>query len=157
MHKLVPIHTVVIPVDFTDSARQAFYAGISLAAKTSAEVYVLHVSEPIKAFDFGKKRYVETAETIARVEEGVNRRINELWEEGGLEAVDRRKIHIVVRGGKAATVILELAKEKHADLIVIGSSGDGGVGSPLGTTSEKVSREAVCSVLSIRAGKARRV
>ena len=149
MHKLVPIQTVLIPIDFTDSARQAFYAGISLAAKTGAEVYVLHVSEPIKAFDFGKKRYVETAETIARVEEGVTRRINELWEGGGVEAVDRRKIHMVVRGGKAA-------KEKNADLIVLGSSGEGGIGSPLGTTSERVSREALCSVLTIRAGKPHR-
>ena len=156
MHKLVPIHTVIVPIDFTDSARQAFYAGISIANKTGAEVYVLHVSEPIRAFDFGKKRYFETAETIARVEEGVNRRINELWEEGGLEAVDRRKIHMVVRGGKAANVILDLAQEKHADLIVLGSSGDGGVGSPLGTTSEKVTREAACSVLCIRTGKPRR-
>ncbi len=155
MHKLVPIRTVVIPIDFTDSARQAFYAGITLAAKTGAEVWVLHVSEPIRAFDFGKKRYVETAETIARVEEGVTRRINELWEEGGLEAVDRRKVHMVVRGGKAANVILDLAKEKRADLIVIGSSGEGGKGSSLGTTSEKVMRDADCSVLCIRAGKAR--
>ena len=156
MHKLVPIQTVLIPIDFTDSARQAFYAGISLAAKTGAEVYVLHVSEPIKAFDFGKKRYVETAETIARVEEGVTRRINELWEGGGVEAVDRRKIHMVVRGGKAANEILAVAKEKNADLIVLGSSGEGGIGSPLGTTSERVSREALCSVLTIRAGKPHR-
>jgi len=156
MHKLVPINTVIIPIDFTDSGRQAFYAGISLAAKTGAEVFVLHVSEPIRAFDFGKKRYVETAETITRVEEGVTRRINELWEEGGLEAVDRRKIHMVVRGGKAANVILDLAKEKNADLIVVGSSGEGGVGSQLGTTSEKVTREAACSVLCIRAGKPHR-
>jgi universal stress protein A len=156
MHELVPIQTVVIPVDFTDSARQAFYAGITLAAKTGAEVYVLHVSEPIRAFDFGKKRYVETAETIARVEEGVTRRINELWEEGGLQAVDRRKVHMVVRGGKAAHEILTLAKEKNADLIVMGSSGNGGVGSPLGATSEKVTREARCSVMTIRAGKSQR-
>jgi len=73
--------------------------------------------------DFGKKRYVETAETIARVEEGVHRRINELWAEGGLEAVDRRKVHVVVRGGKAAVEILAFAQEKSADVIVIGSSG----------------------------------
>jgi universal stress protein A len=155
MHKLVPIQTIVIPIDFTDSARQAFYAGVTLAAKIGAEVFVLHVSEPIKAFDFGKKRYVETVETITRVEEGVTRRVNELWEERGLEAVDRRKVHMVVRGGKAAEQILTLAKEKNADLIVMGSSGDGGVGSPLGTTSEKVAREAQCSVLTIRTGKRR--
>ncbi|MBI5508606.1 MAG: universal stress protein [Deltaproteobacteria bacterium] len=155
MHRQVPIRTILIPVDFTDSARQAFYAGISIAAKTGAEVYVLHVSEPIRAFDFGKKRYVETADTIARVEEGVQRRINELWEEGGLEAVDRRKIHLVVRGGKAAAEILAVAKEKEADLIVIGSSGDGGLGSALGSTSEKVTRDAYCSVWSVRARKKR--
>lgn len=150
MHKTVPVKNVLIPIDFTDSARQAFYVGVTMAAKLGAEVHVMHVSEPVRAFDFGRKRYVETVETVTRVEEGVKRRLNELWEEGGVEAVDRRKVHLIVKGGKAATEILSYIKEKTVDLVVIGSSGDGSFGSDLGTTSEKVAREAPCSVFVVR-------
>ena len=115
MHHQLPINRILIAIDFSDPARAAFYAGLSLASKISAEVWVLHVSEPIRAFDFSKKRYVETAETIERVEQGVERRIQELWDEGGLESVDRRKVHIIVRGGKAASEIVETAKAKKVD------------------------------------------
>ncbi|OGQ89177.1 MAG: hypothetical protein A2289_04150 [Deltaproteobacteria bacterium RIFOXYA12_FULL_58_15] len=152
MHKRVPIKRILIAIDFSDASREAFYAGISLAATLNAETWVLHASEPIRAFDFAKKRYVETAETIERVEEGVHRRLDELYAEGGLEAVDRRKVHLVVRGAtRAAQEILDTAKAKDVDLIVMGSSQDGGFDSPMGSTAERVARRAHCSVFCVRA------
>lgn len=149
MHQHVPINRILIAIDFSDASRAAFYAGISLATKLDAEAWILHVSEPIRSFDFAKKKYVETAETIERVEEGVNRRLDELWSEGGLGAVDRRKVHMIVRGAaKAASEILETAEAKDVDLIVLGSSHDSGF--PLGSTAERVTRRALCSVLCVR-------
>ena len=147
MHERVPIKRILIAIDFSEAASQAFYAGISLATRLSAETWVLHVSEPIRSFDFAKKRYVETAETIERVEEGVHKRLDELWADGGLDAVDRRKVHLVVRGGKASSEILETAKVKKVDLIVMASANDD---APLGNTAEKVTRHAPCSVLCVR-------
>ena len=38
-----------------ESARAAFYAALDLAVKYDADTYVLHVSEPVRAFDFGKR------------------------------------------------------------------------------------------------------
>ncbi len=152
MHARVPVKKVLIPIDFSNAAREAFYAGVSLATKLDADTVVLHVAEPVRSFDFDKKRYVETAETIHRVEEGVRRRVNEIYDEGGLEAVDRRRVATVVQGAvKAADEILAVARQEDVDLIVIGSSGDGGFDSPLGTTAEKVMRRAHCAVLVIRA------
>src|SRR4051812_19098692 len=90
----LPIKKILIPIDFTDGSRRAFYAGLSLASKYGAETWVLHVAEPVRAFDFNKKKYVETKETIERVEEGVKRRIDEIWGEGGKDAIDRRKVHV---------------------------------------------------------------
>ncbi len=151
MHAQVPIQRILVGIDFSDSARQAFYAAMGLAARLDAEAFVLHVAEPIRAFDFGKRRYVETAETIERVEEGVKRRLDELWKEGGAGAVDRRKVHVIVRGGKAAPEIVATAKAKKVDLIVLGSSEKGGFGSALGSVPAKVMHDAHCSVLCIRA------
>jgi len=147
----VPIKRVLIAIDFTDASRRAFYAGIDVANRLDVEeIYVLHVSEPIRAFDFSKKRYVETRETIERVEEGVRRRLDELWKEGGLEKVDRRKIKLWVRGGRADEEILATAEAKKIDLIVIGSASFDDSSSNMGSTAEKVTRNARCSVICIR-------
>jgi nucleotide-binding universal stress UspA family protein len=152
MHERVPIQRVLIAIDFSDAAREAFYAGLSLARKLDAEIFLLHVAVPIRSFDFAKRKYVETAETIERVEAGVQRRLDDLYEEGGLDAVDRRKVHMIVRGAAHASAeILETAKAKDVDLIVLGSSHDGGFDSPLGSTAERVTRRARCSVLCVRA------
>ena len=87
---------------------------------------------------------VFTAEQIERVQEGVQRRIDAMWEEGGIEAVDRRKVHMVVRGGRAFQEIVEAAKVREIDLIVMGASQEGG------TTAERVVRDAPCSVYCVR-------
>ena len=84
--------------------------------------------------------------------EGVRRRLDEMYAEGGLEAVDRRKVFPVVHGAlKAAEEILEFAKNKDVDLIVMGASHPGGFDAPLGSTAEKVVRKAHCSVFTVRA------
>jgi len=126
----------------TSTSRHAFYKGLEIAARHGAETYVLHVSEPIRSYDFGKKRYVETKETIERIEEGVRHRVDKLWEESGLGAVDRRKVHIVVRGGKAPQEIVDSAVAKKVDLIVIGIGSDNVAG--------RVVREAPCSVYCVK-------
>ena len=138
------IQRILIPIDFSDGARDAFTTGMKFAVEYSAETFILHVSEPIRAFDWGKEKYIETAEQIERVQEGVQRRINAMWDNGGLEAVDRRKVHMVVRGGRAYQEIIEAAKARDIDLIVMGVSHEGGA------TAERVVREAPCSVYCVR-------
>ena len=103
---------------------------------------MLHVSEPIRSFDFSKKRYIETKETIERVEEGVRHRVDALWDEGGLEAVDRRKVTLLVRGGTPEQELVATAVAKQVDLIVVG------VGR--GNVAERVVRDAPCSVHCVR-------
>jgi nucleotide-binding universal stress UspA family protein len=141
MESLTDYKGILIGINFDDVSRRAFYAGLQIAARTGASTYVMHVSEPIRAFDFGKKRYVETNETIERLQEGVQARLDELWEERGLEAVDRRKVQVLVRGGKAGPELVETAKVKGVDLIVIGAGHN--------HTSEHVVRFAPCSVLVV--------
>lgn len=152
------IKKILVAIDFSESARAAFYAALNLAVKYDADTYVLHVSEPVRAFDFGKKKYVDTIEAIERVEAGVQKRLDELWGSGGLEKVDRRRVHLVVRGGKADQEIIATAQAKGADVIVMGASGAAGgpVSTALGSTSERVVRHAPCSVFCIRGGESER-
>lgn len=56
----------------------------------------------------------------------------------------------ITRLGQPADVILALAEELEADLVVIGSHGYGGIDRVLGTTAAKVVNRAKCSVLVVR-------
>jgi nucleotide-binding universal stress UspA family protein len=56
-----------------------------------------------------------------------------------------------VRAGHPAQELVRSAEAHHADLIVVGHSGHSAVwGRFLGTTAEKISRHAPCSVLIVR-------
>ncbi len=70
---------------------------------------------------------------------------------GGLRRLPGRGAADRGSGGHPAQQIVQVAQEHRADLIVIGHSGHSGVwGRFLGSTAEKVSRHAACSVLLAR-------
>ena len=60
------------------------------------------------------------------------------------------KMQVVVRTGHSYNTILEVAKEKNADLIIIASHRPGLQDYFLGSTAAKVVRHADCSVLVVR-------
>ena len=54
--------------------------------------------------------------------------------------------------GRAAQTIVEVARQRHVDLIVMGTHGRSGVAHLLlGSVTEKVLRTAPCPVLAVRA------
>jgi universal stress protein F len=57
---------------------------------------------------------------------------------------------MITRLGQPADVLIALAEELDADLVVIGSHGYGGIDRVLGTTAAKVVNRAKCSVLVVR-------
>lgn len=60
-------------------------------------------------------------------------------------------VHTVEGEGDPAAVIMEVAKEKGADLIVVGTRGHGGAKRlVLGSVSKKLVHEAPCDVLVVR-------
>lgn len=56
----------------------------------------------------------------------------------------------ITRLGQPADVLVALAEEINADMVVIGSHGYGGIDRVLGTTAAKVVNKAPCSVLVVR-------
>jgi nucleotide-binding universal stress UspA family protein len=60
------------------------------------------------------------------------------------------KVQVIVRTGHSYNTILEVAKEKNADLIIIASHRPGLQDYFLGSTAAKVVRHANCSVLVVR-------
>ena len=144
------VKKILVPVDFSDPSRKAFYVALKMATLFGAETYVLHIQEPIRGLDKGEEMEKRLQEAT-RLEEGVRRRVNELFEEGGLSEVDRRKVHVVIGTGKPYLEIVRYAYHNEVDLIVMGSHGYSGVKQMFfGSQTEKVMRLAPCAVLIVK-------
>jgi nucleotide-binding universal stress UspA family protein len=145
------IQRVLIPVDFSDTSRKAFYTGLAYARMFDAESHVLHVHDPISSIDSSYDKVNEVSGELTRMEVGVRRRINELFEMGGIAEVDRRKVLISISGGKAQNEIVKYAISNEVDLIVMGTHSSSGVKAMLvGNVTERVVRNAPCPVLCIK-------
>jgi len=138
---------ILVPIDFSDESRKAFYVALKYSRQFDCDTTALHVHDVGKTIDDME----QAAADLGRMEDGIKRRINDLWEDGGIEEVDRRRVHLEIRGGKLWEEIVRYATERHVDLVVMGTSGRTGVKSLFSpSASEKVARHAPCNVLIVK-------
>jgi nucleotide-binding universal stress UspA family protein len=144
---------VVVAFDFSHSGHEALYRAISIAKRTSNQVFhfvcVIEPHTPVPAVvtkgavDY---RYAEQVQQ-ALVDEVAS-------ELKAASIADRVHFFVHARIGKPADEILALAKEVGADLIVIGTKGLTGVEHfVIGSVAEKIVRQAGCAVIVARAKK----
>jgi nucleotide-binding universal stress UspA family protein len=135
--------TILVPTDLGDPAEQAFDYAIALAAQLGARIVLLYVLRPapLGLVEMGAvvtEGAVDSMLTAAQAE--LDRRAAR----GGV-AVDT-----LVRTGEAHDVILQVAAEARADLIVMGTHGRRGIRRLLlGSVAEAVVRSAPCPVLTM--------
>ena len=128
---------VIVAYDFTPSAEQALMRAVELAAQAPHHVlHVIDVLDPMR----------DTYETAERIQEMLVERLASAFN----DRANASEVHFYVhaRIGRAATEILRLAQEVGADMVLIGSHG--GRHRLLGSTSERVTREARCPVTVAR-------
>ena len=136
---------VVVAYDFSHSGNAALYRAIALA--TRAPFHVLHfvcAIEPhgsIPAVPLhGPVSYVYAEQ----VQQALSDRV--ALELRAAAVTGRVHFYVHARIGKPADEILDLARQVGADLIIVGSKGAGVERLVLGSVSEKVVREAGCTV-----------
>jgi len=140
------VSPVVVGYDFSHSARPALHRAVTLAGR--APFHVLHVVcviDPREAIPSIPSYNGVDYMYAARVQEALAAEVQHELD----HAEVRGSVHFFVhaRIGKAATEILNLAREVGADLIIVGSKGATGLERLiLGSTSEHVVREAGCTV-----------
>jgi nucleotide-binding universal stress UspA family protein len=136
---------VVVGFDFSHSGRAALDRAIGVA--TRAPWHVLHfvcVIDPHFAFPNLPAKHIDL-EYATRVQDEVTGIVEQ---ELKAKNIDHR-VHFFVhaRIGKPAKEILGVAQDVGADLIIVGSKGLTGIErAVLGSVSEKVVREAGCTV-----------
>ncbi len=135
---------ILVLLDLTDASEQIAAAGRDMAARSNAEMVMLHVVEFVPAEPMG-----ETLMPSVQIEEGLMERsrvkLGELSARMGLPSAKLR-----VEAGSKKTEILRIAKEEAVDLIVLGSRVRHGLGILVNFTEDTVLHAAHCDVLAIR-------
>jgi len=142
------IKTILFPTDFSNGARAAMDHAISLAKDYEAKLILLYVIQDISVAEW----YIPSSLSAADLVEDMQKSAWSEMEKWGAEVAAKVKSveKLVVRGVPFVEII-RTAKEKDADLIVIGTHGRTGIDHMLfGSTAEKVVRKAACPVLTVR-------
>ena len=135
---------VLVPTDFSESARTAVAFGAELVRASQGCLHLLHV---VDASGFGPPYIPQGGFVYPKDELETRQRLEALRQELG----DIR-VELAVRVGSAAEEIVAYASEQQADVICIATQGHRGiVHAVLGSTTEAVVRTAPCPVLSMHA------
>jgi nucleotide-binding universal stress UspA family protein len=136
---------ILLAYDGSQGADRALEAGIKLAQTHQAELWALAVEERLPRFSGTIDEVQEEKEFANQVYGQLLKTAQARSKEAGVE------LKTLLRAGHAAQTIIKVAQEGEFDLVLVGHSGLSGVWATfLGTTAEKVSRHAPCSVLIVR-------
>lgn len=134
---------VLIAYDGSEHSKKAFDVGLDLASKYAAEVVVLSVARVSEPPDD-----VETEAAIESATELYKKQFEDLRQQAAAAGV---KAEFEVRAGHPADQIILAAKDKRADVIVMGHRGRSRVTHwLLGSISKRVLSYAHCSVFIVR-------
>jgi nucleotide-binding universal stress UspA family protein len=140
------LKAILHATDFSDLAANAFHAAFALARAHGACLILLYVKHPQETIQ-GEFGLMPPEPEPADAE--ILDRLNELLPEGSPVQVERLVAH-----GKPADTIVQVAKEKHCDLIVLGTHGRKGLARLLdGNLADTVTRSAPCPVLALRSSQ----
>jgi len=144
----INLKKILVPTDFSESARHALKYAASFAQEYESEITMLHVVE-IVAVGYASDLFpVPMAEAFQEISAYARSELTKLAAEIRGRGI---VVNEVVVQGKPATEILRVAKEQTIDMIVLGTHGKGVLDQALfGSTTERVVRKAPCPVLTCR-------
>ncbi len=135
---MLQIKRILVPTDFSDSARHAMRLACELAETFGAEIRLLHVqkdSAPYHGYDFDCPDELRC----------------DLDSLPGLPWSETLCVTRAIRVGPPPLEIVTEAVESDSDMIVIGTQGHGAIKHLLlGSVAEKVVRTASCPVVTVR-------
>ena len=142
------IRSILFPTDFSEYSKKALPYAISFAESYGADLHVLHVFEQRIHPAF----YIMDKSSPFDLDQGLRgRALDALDEFVYHELRDKINFKCEVTNGKPFVEIINYARDKEIDLIVIATHGLTGLEyMVIGSTTERVVRKAPCPVLSIK-------
>jgi nucleotide-binding universal stress UspA family protein len=145
----IGLKTIIAGVDLSVPSEQALDRAAALATLNNAALVLVHAQAddaPIEHVDNAMLEQLGEVSAAVRVEEA--KRLAERLQQLTARGV---KVELVQRGGAPGEVVSEVAKERNAELIVIGTHGHTGLQRfLLGSVATSVLRHAPCDVLVCR-------
>jgi universal stress protein A len=139
---------IVHPTDFSPASEPAFARALEIAGREGAELLLVHVLEPISPFPGGDYRARHRELRIA-LETTARQALDPLLARAQQARV---RVSAVVTEGWPPEEIVKTARQRRADLIVIGTHGRTGMKRLLlGSVAERVMLLAHCPVLTVQA------
>ncbi len=147
------VKKILVPTDGSEHARRAIDLASDIALQYDAMVYILHVVAESTIPD-EVLEYIR----VEKLEDPPERVYLQKIGEGIIAAAERearnkglKEVQSVVVPGDPAEAIINFAREKGVDMIMIGSRGLGQVkGMLLGSVSSKVCHVADCTCMTVK-------
>ena len=143
------LETILMPTDFSEPSQRALEYATTLARRLGASLHLLHVVYfPLEATASPEGYWVDLTGVRNQMRTEAEGQIKAL-------AASLQGIKVttqVVEGISPARAIIQAAKERPAQMIVMGTHGRGGVSHLLlGSVAERVVRTATCPVMTVSA------
>ena len=138
------IKTIVVGTDGSKTAQQAVDQAAFLAAKVDAELHI------VSGYKLPAAVYPGEAFVVPVTDSEIRDSVQAVLDDAASGARDQG-LHVVThaRSQAAAQALLDVAAERDADLIVVGSRGMSGARRVLGSVPNNITHHAECSVLVV--------
>lgn len=134
---------VLFATDFDEVGIRAAKKAKKIADENKAELWLVHVVEPIPAYAY--PGFAGFAEVEVSIREQAEKELAKLADS---LSIDEK--HRLIEFGSTKNEVLRVAKENKADLIVTGSHGKHGFALLMGSTANAILHGAECDVLIVR-------
>lgn len=153
---MIKIKRILLPTDFSECSKQALIYALSFARRYKAQLVLLHVIDADEYIAYAEESTSELspdlrAKIIQAMKETASESFEQFLKGQNLEEIE---IETEMIEGTPFVEIARFATELSVDVIVIGTRGRTAQMHPfLGSTAEKVVRQAPCPVLSVKPGE----
>jgi nucleotide-binding universal stress UspA family protein len=141
------VEKILIAIDFSKNLEPVLDYALFFAEKFQAKLYLIHVVHDLRSYTGFYDTKIPLTQLQKELQEEGKSRMDVLCKE---KLKNSSNYEALVITGNPSTEILRTAQEKKIDLIILGSHREE---KPqhrlLGSTAEKVSRQALCPVLVV--------
>ena len=139
------MNLIIVGVDFSDNSINCLEHALTIAKKAGADLMMVWVNIPSIAKNLLSEKDADINQVVTEKFEDLVRKYQPMLYNG--------KITFAIRQGKVYKEIANLAKEKEADIILVGTHGTSGY-DPfwIGSNANKLISIAPCPVITIRLG-----